>query len=51
MEGMPFTLFKLNKNAQWSSDPEGKCWNPAFSESCLGLFNGHVWIAQKNCSL
>lgn len=47
MEGMPFTLFKLNKNAQWSSDPGGKCWNPAFSESCLGLFNGYVWIAQK----
>lgn len=48
MEGMPFTLFKLDKNAQCSSDPGGKCWNPAFSESYLGLFNGYVWIAQKN---
>lgn len=28
----------------------GKCWNPALSESCLGLFNGNVWTAQKNCS-
>lgn len=28
----------------------GKCWNPALSESCLGLFNGDVWTAQKNCS-
>lgn len=25
----------------------GKCWNPALSESCLGLFNGNVWTAQK----